>query len=71
MAVDYVAYKNTIKTASQNARQANSIDEALEIQAAGYALALQVAVSQMLVNTNVVTTGSASSHTGTGTGIVT
>lgn len=64
--VDYAQYKETIKAASIAARQAPSIDAALEIQAAGYTLALQQAVSQMVVNT-VVATPNTTSGTGTGT----
>lgn len=71
MPVDFNAYKNTIKQASINARSATSIDDALEIQAAGYTQAFQIAVSQMQVDTVVNTTGSPSTHTGTGTGTVT
>lgn len=71
MAVDINQYKESIKAASVAARSATSIDAALEIQAAGYAAALQVAISQMTVNTNVITSGSPSNHTGTGVGTVT
>ena len=70
MAADYSAYKNTIKQGHQQARTANSIDEALEIQAAAYASALETLIGQLVVSTNVVTSGSPSNHTGTGTGTV-
>lgn len=70
MPIDYNLYKTTIKQASIAARSASSIDEALEIQAAGYTTAFANAVAQMQVDTQVATTGSASSQTGTGIGTV-
>lgn len=70
MPILYADYKAKIIEASKNARKAETIDEALEIQAQGYTDALETAISQATVNTTVATTGTASAQTGTGTGTV-
>ena len=67
MAVNYSTYKNTIKDAMVQARDANSIDEALDIMAQAYADALELAVLQMEVNTTVITPNKIN---GTGNGTV-
>lgn len=69
--IDYDLYKNNIIQASKNARQATNIDDALEIQANGMMVALQVAIAQAVVSTTVATTGTAAAQTGTGVGNVT
>jgi len=71
MPINYPNYKTIIVTASKNARNADSIDEALDIQAQGFADALAAAISEALVNTNVVTTGTAAAQSGTGVGTIT
>jgi len=51
MPINYQTYKTKIIEASKAARQASSINDALEIQAQGYADALQAAIGQAVVNT--------------------
>lgn len=68
--IDYELYKNNIIQASKNARQATNIDDALEIQANGMMIALQVAITQAVVNTTVATAGTAVAQTGTGVGVI-
>ena len=55
MAINYSLYKAKIIQASKDARNASTIDEALDIQAQGYADALEAAILQATVNTQVVT----------------
>lgn len=70
MPVNFEQYEQIIVAASEAARGAQTIEEALQMQAQGFRQALETAVSQMVVDTAVTTTGSPDAHTGTGLGTV-
>lgn len=67
MAINYATYKQTLKSAMISAREADSIDDALEIMTSAYADALEIVVNQMVVDTIVNTPNQ---FTGTGKGTI-
>jgi len=50
MAIDWTAYKATVKQGHIDARSATTIEAALEIQATAYQTALQLVISQASVD---------------------